>query len=498
MPFRHRWGGERSGNGLLKNAMSELWAVEFACSLGLVQALLYAPVFLGPARLGAGVLFSDSNVAVAVLAGMAISFFVDNRTRGRRALTEQSRFCSNGVSSSLIVVGILGACSQAIASWRGPLRVLPYVGGVLMGLGLALTSVHIVHCLARLSSKRASVLVCAACGICVAMTVLFAAVCPQRLGLGVMLVLAGATGVLSHRAAGGMPLSVPIRPEPEIMGAVRSSDCWRGAIVAAVAAFTVVCLTVLSMRLTEGAEGVSLAAVRFVALVGPLAVAFVVFVVFCRRAKVLSLTLVYRIVLPATGIAVLVWALFQCKPLAFACCVLALVFLDWALVFIGLTVLRSDYNYDGRMAFRARSGQILGMMVALLVAAPFAGLFGADNVCLVCVALLMVAFVICVPTQEARFVGPMSRGRKVIEVLKGEHRERYAGVAVQFELTAREAEVLALLMDGLDNAGIAQYLSISRPTVNTHIQHIYTKCDVHSRSELAMRVGMPLWEKEEA
>lgn len=61
-----------------------------------------------------------------------------------------------------------------------------------------------------------------------------------------------------------------------------------------------------------------------------------------------------------------------------------------------------------------------------------------------------------------------------------------------FSLTARESEVLALLVDGLNYAMIAERLFISLDTVRNHIRHIYEKLHVHSKAEAvakAMRSG---------
>ncbi|HZD80799.1 MAG TPA: response regulator transcription factor [Actinomycetota bacterium] len=53
------------------------------------------------------------------------------------------------------------------------------------------------------------------------------------------------------------------------------------------------------------------------------------------------------------------------------------------------------------------------------------------------------------------------------------------------QLTEREREVLALLVQGTGGREIAQQLSISRNTVRTHVQSILTKLQVHSRLEAA-------------
>jgi two-component system, NarL family, nitrate/nitrite response regulator NarL len=53
------------------------------------------------------------------------------------------------------------------------------------------------------------------------------------------------------------------------------------------------------------------------------------------------------------------------------------------------------------------------------------------------------------------------------------------------QLTAREKEVLALLVEGGDNAQIAMTLGVSANTVRTHVQSILTKLQVRSRLQAA-------------
>jgi DNA-binding CsgD family transcriptional regulator len=54
-------------------------------------------------------------------------------------------------------------------------------------------------------------------------------------------------------------------------------------------------------------------------------------------------------------------------------------------------------------------------------------------------------------------------------------------------LTRREADVLALVADGLTNAGIGMSLGISERTVAKHVQHVNEKLGVGSRTAAAAR-----------
>ncbi len=64
------------------------------------------------------------------------------------------------------------------------------------------------------------------------------------------------------------------------------------------------------------------------------------------------------------------------------------------------------------------------------------------------------------------------------------HTARTAGVPVLgHDLTEREREVLALMVDGLNNTEIADKLIVSRSTVKFHVSNILSKLHVSSRTE---------------
>ncbi len=51
-----------------------------------------------------------------------------------------------------------------------------------------------------------------------------------------------------------------------------------------------------------------------------------------------------------------------------------------------------------------------------------------------------------------------------------------------YDLSAREKEILSLLVDGLSKKQIAEKIFLSHHTVDSHLRNIYTKLEVHSRS----------------
>jgi DNA-binding NarL/FixJ family response regulator len=58
-------------------------------------------------------------------------------------------------------------------------------------------------------------------------------------------------------------------------------------------------------------------------------------------------------------------------------------------------------------------------------------------------------------------------------------------------VTAREAEVLGLVVDGLTNAQIAERLFLSPRTVDTHVANLLSTTGARARTELRAWVGEP-------
>ena len=81
-----------------------------------------------------------------------------------------------------------------------------------------------------------------------------------------------------------------------------------------------------------------------------------------------------------------------------------------------------------------------------------------------------------------------SRGMRVLPrqaASAAEPLERFDYLPEADILTAREAEVLQLLQEGMTNAQIAHELSIGLETVRTHARNIYRKLGIKTRRDLA-------------
>ncbi len=73
--------------------------------------------------------------------------------------------------------------------------------------------------------------------------------------------------------------------------------------------------------------------------------------------------------------------------------------------------------------------------------------------------------------------------KKVIEIFR-----QFNAPKGDYKLTAREKDVLNLLVTGLNRKQIAEKLFVSFHTVNTHIKNIYEKLQVNTRGGLVAKV----------
>ena len=71
---------------------------------------------------------------------------------------------------------------------------------------------------------------------------------------------------------------------------------------------------------------------------------------------------------------------------------------------------------------------------------------------------------------------------------KSSIQQKCSVLAERYELSPRQVEVLEMLAVGRNARFIAERLTISQSTAQTHIRAIYTKLNVHSHQEVVDRV----------
>ncbi|MEU7874471.1 response regulator transcription factor [Dactylosporangium sp. NPDC049140] len=83
----------------------------------------------------------------------------------------------------------------------------------------------------------------------------------------------------------------------------------------------------------------------------------------------------------------------------------------------------------------------------------------------------------------ASVAASMVRDQQARERSRHQQTERRARARAHFGLTEREEDVMQLLCEGLSNAAIAHRLRLTEKTVKNHLNHVFAKLHVRSRTE---------------
>ena len=102
----------------------------------------------------------------------------------------------------------------------------------------------------------------------------------------------------------------------------------------------------------------------------------------------------------------------------------------------------------------------------------------AGTISIIMLVVIIVALVVLLPRQGRYEAVLSSESKALLLEVAAERLARREG------LTTREHDVLTRIIKGDAVRAIAQDLSLSEATVNTHVQHIYQKTGIHSRDEL--------------
>ena len=94
---------------------------------------------------------------------------------------------------------------------------------------------------------------------------------------------------------------------------------------------------------------------------------------------------------------------------------------------------------------------------------------------------------------RAAVLGGSWLSHELLSKLVAEYPDPAAAPQLIAQLTAREHQVLSLMVSGLDRIGIAEKLHQSPNTVRTHIRNVIVKLGCHSAIEavaMALRAGL--------
>ncbi len=97
---------------------------------------------------------------------------------------------------------------------------------------------------------------------------------------------------------------------------------------------------------------------------------------------------------------------------------------------------------------------------------------------------------VCVPTLKGQLrveASPVGDDGTVAVVLVPHFRPVPPAIPAHWDLTRQERQVVEQVVCGLSNRQVATTLVVTEHTVESHLKHVYTKLNVHSRSQLLAR-----------
>lgn len=471
--------------------------------MGLCQALMYIPFLLGPAGKGLGsLLWWDPFITTVFFVAVALTMAVGG-IAAKRGVAGVSRACNLATPQvGIFMVGQLLLVMQGLAS-EGALRLaIGCLGAAPCGFATACAQLSSARFLARLKPEKSFEAVLAAQPVTAAV-ILYVLLSPGiwfGLPLAVLPLVARVCAVRVENCLPFDALLTAVRA-PEQLGMTGSQANLRAGVVTG-------CTVILSaLAIFVGRSWLEAAGLAGAGVVSPvdlgccLAIFSAVFLavsLLCFANKTIFLTQAFRVAIPPTSLAA-VLAAFACGESAdglmmsltvILLSVFSLALLDQMVWVLTAGFMRANEMSSETVVATMRSFEFAGAAFGAGLVKPLVYAWGTVPTLFVAVAVLLVAFIICVPTFEPHLVSPGKETPEGLKALAGEGAGRYAMFVSCFGLTAREVEVLVLLADGADAAAVASRLVVSLSTANTHIRHIYAKLGIHSRQELMARLAL--------
>ena len=87
-------------------------------------------------------------------------------------------------------------------------------------------------------------------------------------------------------------------------------------------------------------------------------------------------------------------------------------------------------------------------------------------------------------TEQERFIDRMLKEILGGQRNPGDRLPTESELAAQYDLTARETEIMGLIAQRKSRAEIEQELFLSQNTVKTHVRHLYAKLGAHSKTDV--------------
>lgn len=154
----------------------------------------------------------------------------------------------------------------------------------------------------------------------------------------------------------------------------------------------------------------------------------------------------------------------------------------WAILF--------ELYLETRIAFNTLYGIIRGLVSVATLGATAYALFVMSTMPSTAVHFVLLFFLLGMILVSSLLFGSRNVAslwgleRQTVESDGISSEEVVTHLVRHYGLTAREGEVVSLLMKGRNEPFISEALFISPSTTHSHVTHVYTKLSVHSRQEL--------------